>query len=86
MPFDVVWHAMPGASLDDEPLPKLPHTVARTKAIRRLFLEDFGGHARLDDVGAAAEDAGLLDRLGTAASMRQTVMVALQPLCYRHRP
>ena len=78
MPFDVYWLARHGAAVDDPPLPKT--LAARTIAIRQIFLTDFHGRARIDDVGAAAEAAGLLERLRTPGSMRETVMQALRPI------
>ena len=77
-PFAVYWLARAGATVDSAPLPA--KTAARTRAIRKVFLEEFGGRATIDDVGAASEDAGLLDSLGTPRSMRETVMVALRPI------
>lgn len=76
--WPVCWLARPGASPDVEPLPK--RTRDRTLAIRRLFLEQLGGHATLDDVGAAAEAAGLLDTLGSFASAKETIRRALRPV------
>ena len=80
--FAVTWHARAGATVNDDPLP--PRTAARTRAIRAIFLRDFAGCASIDEVGAAAEDAGLLDRLGTPRSMRETVMAALRPVASSH--
>ena len=76
--YPVAWLARPGATVDDAPLP--PKTADRTRAIRRIFLEDFHGRATIDQVGAASEDAGLLDDLRTPRSMREAVMKALRPL------
>jgi hypothetical protein len=74
----VAWMARAGATIDAAPLPL--KTADRCRAIRRVFLQDFHGRATIDDVGAACEDAGLLDSLLTARSMREAVMRALRPI------
>jgi len=79
-PFFVHWRARAGATIDTLPLPVRPDTRARDRAIRKIFFDDFHGCARLDDVGAAAEDAGLLDDLRTPRSMREAVLKALRPV------
>jgi hypothetical protein len=77
-PSPVYWLARPGASANDAPLPA--KTAARVRAIRQIFLHDFSGRATIDDIGAASEDAGLLDTLQTPRSMRECVMRALRPI------
>jgi len=81
-PFYTFWRARAGASVDHPPFPVTarPITVARDRGIRKIFFDQFHGIARLDDVGAAAEDAGLLGALRTPRSMREAVLKALRPV------
>jgi hypothetical protein len=81
-PFYVYWRARAGCSVDHPPFPTSakPATVARDRGIRKIFFDQFHGIARLDDVGAAAEDAGVLDDLRTPRSMREAVLKALRPI------
>jgi hypothetical protein len=66
------WLARPGATIDA--------ASDRVRGIRRIFLEQLGGRATLDDIGQAAADAGLLEGLTTDRSARETVKAALRPV------
>ena len=74
----VLWYARSGATVDDAPLP--PRTSARTRAIRRVFLEDFHGRATITDVGDLACDLGLLEDFSTHRSAYEAIMRALRPV------
>jgi hypothetical protein len=74
--YPPLWVAHTDASPDTPPVPV--KTADRVRAIRTIFLQDFGGHATVDDVGAASEDAGVLDALQTPRSMREAVLEALR--------
>jgi|KBSMisStandDraft_5_1062788.scaffolds.fasta_scaffold42517_3 hypothetical protein len=74
----VYWHARPGATVDDGPLP--PRTAARTRAIRAVFLQDFHGRATITEVGNRCDALGLLDAFSTHRSAYESIMIALRPI------
>jgi hypothetical protein len=78
----VLWYARAGATIDDAPLP--PKTSARTRAIRRVFLEDCHGRATITQVGDRADDLGLLDDFSTHRSAYEAIMRALRPVASAH--
>lgn len=73
-----LWCVVVGFELEPRGLSmKSARTQARADRIRRLFVEQLGGKARLEDVRFAALQAGLLDTVPNAESQRQVVRSAL---------
>lgn len=76
--YPPVWVARAGATIDDAPLP--PKTADRTRAIRRVFLEDCRGSASITAVGDRCDDLGLLDGFSTHRSAYESIAAALRPI------
>ena len=88
----VHWLARAGATIDDPPLPHLPATAARTRAIRGVFLHFLEGRATIEAICDACDALGLLDGLSTPGSVDETIKTALRPVSTKnvwesvHRP
>jgi len=55
-------------------------STASASRLRQMFLTECHGCCRVDDLGAACEDAGILDALNTPRSMREAIPEALRPI------